>query len=190
MWNKAKNYATGIWSSTIARGSAEWKFNKEEILHGIMRNTKTGSTNHSLNAYDAAINTGNTIIKNGGLSSDDALNLKKSLPTYGNAFMNSFISKGSMKAAGIGAGAGGIYGSISDDTSILKGASIGAGLGYVGKGLLGMAGERRTLNNRVIEKINANGNIHGMNIHGGNSSADNLDDLGDWGDGLDFGGMP
>lgn len=186
MWDKAKNYATGIWNSSIARGSAEWKLNKEEVLHGVMRKTKTGSTNHNLNAYDVAINTGNTIIKNGGLSSDDALNLKKSLPTYGNAFMNSFTSKGSMKAAGIGAGAGGIYGSISDDTSILKGASIGAGLGYVGKGLLGMAGERRTLNGKTLKNISeARGPEPRLN-----SAAENLDDLGDWGDGLDFGGMP
>lgn len=189
MWDKAKNYATGIWNSSIARGSAEWKLNKEEVLHGIMRNTKTGSTNHSLNAYDVAINTGNTMIKNGGISSDDVLNLKKSLPTYGNAFMNSFTSKGSMKAAGIGAGAGGIYGSISDDTSILKGASIGAGLGYVGKGLLGMAGERRTLSDKTLSNITR----HETNTKS-QSIADRFvsdtDDLGEWGDGLDFGGMP
>lgn len=189
MWDKAKNYATGIWSSSIARGSAEWKLNKEEILHGVMRNTKIGSTNHSLNAYDSIINIGNTMIKNGGLSSDDALNMKKSLPTYGNAFMNSFTSKGSMKAAGIGAGAGGIYGSISDDTSILKGASIGAGLGYVGKGLLGMAGERRTLSDKALSNITR----HETNSKS-QSIADrfvsDIDDLGGWDDGLDFGGMP
>lgn len=189
MWDKAKNYATGIWNSSIARSSAEWKLNKEEVLHGVMRNTKTGSSNHSLNAYDSVINTGNTMIKNGGLSSDDVLNLKKSLPTYGNAFMNSFTSKGSMKAVGIGAGAGGIYGSISDDTSILKGASIGAGLGYVGKGLLGMAGERKTLNDKALSNITRyERNSKSQSI--ADRLVSDIDDLGDLGDGLDFGGMP
>lgn len=189
MWDKAKNYATGIWNSSIARGSAEWKLNKEEVLHGIMRNTKTGSTNDSLSSYDYSINTVNTMIKNGGLSSDDALNMKKSLPTYGNAFMNSFTSKGSMKAAGIGAGIGGIYGSISDDTSIIKGASIGAGLGYVGKGLLGMAGERRTLSDKALSNI-ARHETNSKSQSIADRFVSDTDDLGDWGDGLDFGGMP
>ena len=136
--------------------------------------------------YDFLRDTGNTMIKDGGLPSDEVSYIKKSLPTYGNAFMNSFTSKGSIKAGGIGAGIGGIYGSISDDTSIIKGASIGAGLGYVGKGLLGMAGERRTLKGKLLKAINESGGSEPRL----DRDADNLDDLGDWGDGLDFGGMP
>lgn len=167
MWDNAKNYATGIWNSSMARGSAEWKLNKEEILHGVMKRTKNGSDNSRLNSYEATILSGMSQINNGVVRGDKAAELKGSLPTYGNAFMNSFTSKGSMKAAGVGAVVGGSYGAIDNDTSILKGASIGAGLGYVGKGLFGMAGERVGLNRKAFDKIDEI----------------SLDDL-------DFGGMP
>lgn len=166
MWDKAKNYATGIWNSSMARGSAEWKLNKEEVIHGVMRGTKGGSKNARLNSYDDTIAVGRLEAGSGILSGDKAAELKRSLPTYGNAFMNSFTSKGSMKATGVGAVIGGAYGSVDNETSILKGASIGAGLGYVGKGLLGMAGERVGLNRKAIDKISAAGtpslNFDGM----------------------------
>lgn len=154
MWEKAKNYATGIWNSSMTRGSAEWKLNKEEVLHGVMKRTKDGSKNNRLNSYEAAISSGMSQINNGIVSGEKAAELKRSLPTYGNAFMNSFTSKGSMKAAGVGAVIGGSYGAIDNETSILEGASFGAGLGYVGKGLLGMAGERASLNKKAMDKIN------------------------------------
>ena len=166
MWDKAKNYATGIWNSSMARGSAEWKLNKEEVIHGVMRGTKGGSKNARLNLYDDTITVGRLEADSGVIGADKAAELKASLPTYGNAFMNSFTSKGSMKATGVGAVVGGAYGSVDNDTSILKGASIGAGLGYVGKGLLGMAGERATLNRKAIDKIDeislSNLNFDGM----------------------------
>lgn len=166
MWEKAKNYATGIWNSSMTRGSAEWKLNKEEVLHGVMKRTKEGSKNDRLNSYDGTILAGGVDISSGILSGEKAAELKRSLPTYGNAFMNSFTSKGSMKATGVGAIIGGSYGAIDNETSILEGASVGAGLGYVGKGLLGMAGERVGLNRKAIDKIYAAGtpdlNFEGM----------------------------
>lgn len=75
------------------------------------------------------------------------------MPTLGNATLRSFTSGGAGKSAMIGAGLGAGYGFYDSDNTALSGAAKGASLGYLGKGLFGIAGERKTLGRLANDEI-------------------------------------
>ena len=151
MFNKIKNMATGKWNAAASRVKAEARLNADEVM-----NIKDKFVNRDLGMHDVT-GSGHSVYPSRLIKYDEAIadsfsgkmkldkRVTASAPTMLNAGLRSFTSKGMGKGAGYGAAAGALYGAFSSDESITAGAIKGATFGAIGKGLMGIAGERKTL---------------------------------------------
>lgn len=132
-----KDYITGIWTAGKNRIRDELDLLSKEL-------SSSGRNEYSerIAAMKGRINDSGDL-----LPKEEKEKLLSSMPTYGNAALRSFTSKGSLYAAGIGAGIGGAYGAMSQDSGIMSNALTMGALGYAGKGIIGMSGERASLMN-------------------------------------------
>jgi hypothetical protein len=156
----AETKATGVWNSSRARFKAEYGLFENEFSSGFRTELK-----EKIKEIDRVT----TSAHNNPAMAGFVKTLDENRPDSINSGIKSFLSVGSGKAALAGAVAGGAYGVMSDDISIAKGAMYGGGIGYISKGLFGIAGERRTLMNRSDKAIseiqamnNASNSLNGL----------------------------
>ena len=129
-----RDYITGIWTSAKNRVGDELEFIKNEF------------SSEGREEYSKAIGSGRDFIDAyKDIAPDEARKTAAHLPTYSNAAIRSFTSKGSAYAAGIGAAIGGTYGAMSSDSGIMSSAMTMGAIGYLGRGAIGMARERSIL---------------------------------------------